>query len=372
MGSDMNDRNAFGGVLIPSEVAGTNPASRRRFLASLAAVGIGAMGLQKGLFAALSIAPSGSGLIDVHHHFAPAFYIEEAREQFIATGNGGALRGPLGEWTPEKSLADMDRNGVEYAVLSLTTPAVWMGDIPKSRKLARKCNEYAAELAVKNASRFGFFAAVPLPDPEGSLQEIEYAVDHLKANGIGLLTSYDDKWPGDAAFAPVLEELNRRKAVVYFHPSAPSCCRNLIPGVPAPTVEFPHDTTRAITSLLLSGSLARFSEIKFIFSHAGGTMPMVWGRIAQLARTPAFAEKVPNGAEYELKRLHYEIANSATKSAISGLMNLVPSSQVMFGTDFPFYGIGVTADGMKNVVLTGPEMAAIGRENAMRLLGRSK
>lgn len=346
--------------------------SRRRFLASAGALGAGAIFSRMGLMGSLAAAPAGGGLIDVHHHFAPAFYIEEAREQFVRTGNGGALKGPLAEWTAEKSLAEMDRNGVEYAVLSLTTPAVWMQDMQASRKLARRCNDYAAELAAKNPTRFGFFAAIPLPDTEGSLQEIDHALGPLKANGIGFLTSYDDKWPGDAAFAPVFEELNRRKAVVYFHPSAPACCRTLIPSVPAPTLEFPHDTTRAIISLLLSGSLARFSEIKFIFSHAGGTMPMVWGRIAQLAGTPAFAEKVPNGVEYELKRLHYEIANSGTKSAISALMNLVPTSQILFGTDFPFYATAVTADGMRTVGLSEAELNAIGRENATRVLGRSK
>ena len=346
--------------------------SRRNFLASAMTLGAGAIFIRNGLLGPLADAPAASGLIDVHHHFAPAFYIEEAREQFVSTGNGGALKGPLAQWSPEKSLTEMDRNGVEYAVLSLTTPAVWMQDVQASRKLARKCNEYAAELVAKNPSRFGFFAAVPLPDTEGSLQEIEHALGALKANGIGLLTSYDDKWPGDAAFVPVFEELNRRKAVVYFHPSAPVCCRSVMPGVPAPTIEFPHDTTRAITSLLLSGSLSRFSEIKFIFSHAGGTMPMVWGRIAQLARTPAFAEKVPNGVEYELKRLHYEIANSGTKSAISALMGLVPSSQILFGTDFPFFGVAVTADGMRSVGLSGAELSAIGRENAIRMLGKNK
>ena len=346
--------------------------SRRNFLASAATLSAGAMFIRKGLLGSLGAAPAVSELIDVHHHFAPAFYIEEARDQFVRTGNGGALKGPLAQWSPEKSLAEMDRNRVEYAVLSLTTPAVWMQDAQASRKLARKCNEYAAELVAKNPSRFGFFAAVPLPDTEDSLQEIDHALGALKADGVGLLTSYDDKWPGDAAFGPVFEELNRRKAVVYFHPSAPVCCRSLIPGVPAPTIEFPHDTTRAITSLLLSGSFSRFSDIKFIFSHAGGTMPMVWGRIAQLARTPAFAEKIPNGVEYELKRLFYEIANSGTKSAISALMGLVPTSQILFGTDYPFYGVAVTADGMQSVGLSEAELSSIGRENAMRVLRRSK
>jgi 6-methylsalicylate decarboxylase len=348
----------------------TAEVSRREFLVSLGACGLSVIAFAEAMLPRPSAASTSTRLIDVHHHFAPPFYLPSAREQFIAMGRSDELSGPLAEWTPEKSVAEMDRNGVEYAVLSLTTPAVWLGDVQASRKLARRCNEYAAEVAAKYAGRFGFFAAIPLPDTEGSLQEAAYALQALKADGIGLLTSYNDKWPGDPVFAPVFDELNHRKAVVYFHPTAPVCCRSLIPGVDSSAIEFPHDTTRAITSLLLSGSLSQLSDIKFVFSHAGGTLPMVAGRIADLASDPEFAGKLPHGVDYELKRLHYEIAFSANKPALTALRSLVPTSQIMFGSDFPFYSIDETARGMRNVGLSDSELKAIGRENAMTLLPR--
>ncbi|MGH9761391.1 MAG: amidohydrolase family protein, partial [Blastocatellia bacterium] len=220
--------------------------------------------------------------------------------------------------------------------------------------------------------RFGFFAAVPLPDTEGSLREIAYALDVLKADGVGLLTSYGDKWPGDPAYAAVFDELNRRKAVVYFHPTVPNCCKNLIPSIAPPLIEYPHDTTRAVVSLLFSGSFARLRDIRFIFSHAGGTIPMLAGRIAQLEHPADLNKTAPNGVEYELKRLHYEIANSANRSSISALTNLVPISQILFGSDFPFVPTRVTAVGMTHVGLSAAELRVIGRENAIALLPRLK
>ncbi len=267
----------------------------------------------------------------------------------------------------------MDRNGVATAIVSISTPGIWFGAVHAARTLSRKCNEYAARLVTDYPGRFGFFAAVPLPDTEGSLREIAYALDGLKADGIGLMTSYGDRWPGDPAYAPVFEELNRRKTVVYFHPTGPNCCRDLMPNVPFVFTELPHDTTRAVTSLLFSGSFARFRDIRFIFSHAGGTLPMVAGRISrQSAQMKDLAEKLPNGVEYELRRLHYEIAGSANRPAIAALMNIVPMSQILFGSDYPWGQIGVTAGGMTNLGLSAADLQAIGRSNAIALLPRLK
>lgn len=265
----------------------------------------------------------------------------------------------------------MDRNGVATAIVSISTPGIWFGDVQAARTLARKCNEYSAGLVRDHPGRFGFFAAVPLPDMEGSLREIAYALDVLKADGIGLMTSYGDKWPGDPAYTPVFEELNRRKAVVYLHPTGPDCCRDLIPDVPYVFTELPHDTTRAVTSLLFSGSLGRFRDTRFIFSHAGGTLPMVVGRIAgQSSAIKTLAEKLPNGVEYELKRLHYEIAGSANRPAMSALMSLVPTSQIVFGSDYPWGRTGANAGGLTNLGLSSADLRAIRRENAIALFPR--
>jgi len=346
--------------------------SRREFLTTLAAVGVSAFVPNGALIAQTSGPTTKSRLIDLHHHILPPVYLAEARDRIIAQQQG-YLPARVLEWSPENSLAEMDQNGVETSIVSVSTPGVWFGNAQSARTLARKCNEYAAQLVKDYPGRFGFFASVPLPDTQGSLQEIEYALDVLKSDGIVLLTSYDDKWPGDPAYAAVFDELNHRKTIVYFHPTVPSCCRNLIPHVPNVFTEVPHDTARAITSLLFSGSFTRLRDIRFIFSHAGGTLPMLADRLWQYGKQmKELADKLPNGIEYELKKLHYEIASSANAPAMAALKKLVPMSQILFGSDYPFVPIAVTAGGMTHLGLSAADLQAIGRDNARAFLLRFK
>jgi predicted TIM-barrel fold metal-dependent hydrolase len=226
-------------------------------------------------------------------------------------------------------------------------------------------------MVVDHKGRFGLFAVLPLPSIDDSLKEIEYALDTLKADGFGLLTSYDTTWAGDPKFAPVFEELNRRKAVVYFHPAAPECCQKLIPYVPQPTVEYPHDTTRAILSFLFNGGFRKYRDIRFIWSHAGGTMPILAGRISNSARNlPGAKENIPDGAVAEFQRLYYDTANSGTKPTMAALMALVPTSQILFGTDYPWVPAGATVNSLNANAFPAEVMRAIDRENALAILPR--
>jgi len=308
-------------------------------------------------------APAKGSIIDVHHHLAPPAYIADLAKRKLGER-------PTLEWTPEKSLADMDSAGVATAVLSITTPGVWFGDDAAAVPLARACNEYGAKLAADGARRFGMFAVLPLPDVDASLREIEYALDTLKVDGIGLFTSYGDKWLGDPAFAPVMDELNRRKAVVYTHPTDPGCCRNLLAGVPGPVIEYGTDTTRTIASLVFTGTASRCPDIEFIFSHAGGTMPFLIERFVRLPLTSkAAAEKTPEGVMALLRRFHYDTAQTANPAAMAALTKVVPTSQIVFGTDFPFRTSRDHVEGLKQI-FDEADLRKIGSDNARALLPR--
>ena len=304
--------------------------------------------------------------IDVHHHILPPDYVATVGDDRIGPL---ILAGRTPEWTPAMSVEAMDRNGIATAITSISAPGLWFGDTGESVRLARICNDYAASIRSDHPGRFGVFACLPLPDVDASLAEIAYALDTLKADGIGLLTSYGDRYPGDAAFQPVFDELNRRRAVVYFHPTnAP--CSQCLPGIPAATLDFPFDTTRAVVSLLYSGAFARCRDIRFIFSHAGGTVPFLAERIARLGARPGFKEMVPNGVLPELERLYYDTALSANWLAFRSLLELVTPDKVLFGSDYPFAPeatMTATVRGLIELGLDSDVLQGIERDNALAL-----
>jgi predicted TIM-barrel fold metal-dependent hydrolase len=303
--------------------------------------------------------------VDVHHHMLPPF---------IDLWKGR-------KWSPEVSLETMDKFGTETAVLSVTGLQPTYADLfyegtEKSRTFVRKMNDYGAKAVSDNRKRFGLFACLPLPDQDAVHKEIEYALDTLKADGFMLFSNMGDKWPGDPAFRPMFEELNRRKAIVFIHPSIPKCCRNFVPGVGDTTVEFDFDTTRAITSMLFNGVLAQFPDVRFIVNHSGAAVPVLSGRIKDQVRGER-DKLVPGGsagAWEELRKLYFECAHASYPAPMAALEKFAPPTQFLFGTDYPVWPYDTTINPLNE---TEPELSdevqhMMDRGNAERLFPRLK
>jgi predicted TIM-barrel fold metal-dependent hydrolase len=249
--------------------------------------------------------------------------------------------------------------------------------------------------------RFGLFAVLPLPDIDASLREIEYAFDTLKADGVGLLTSYGNVWLGDLRLRPVFDELNRRGAIVYTHPTDAPCCHGLANASPA-TLEWFTDTARSIMSLIAEttgqtggagvlgrgraagppaagagggpvaqpSAATRYDNIKFIWSHAGGTLIGAVSRVVggvdanSLAGTPAV-----NSRLYHVRRFYYDTAGSTNPIAMQGLKTLLGgTSHIVFGTDVPYGTSAQISRGLRGVGFSPAEVAGIERDNALAIL----
>jgi 6-methylsalicylate decarboxylase len=315
----------------------------------------------------------GPRIIDTHHHIYPPKYVAPNLDRLLK--DSAALpASAYTSWTPQYALDQMDKAGIATAIVSMTTPGVWFDDgNDAARMRSRICNEFGAQMIKDHPGRFGMFAAIPLPDTEGSLKETEYAFDTLNLDGIGLMSSYDGKLLGDDAFATVFDELNRRKAKVFVHPTM-SCCGNIFPGLNAAIIEFPTDTARTIASLAFNGTMARCPDVTFIFSHGGGVLPSIMQRLAGAAarlKPEEKAKRLPRGLDYELKRQYYDLASvGSAPAAMAAVLKLWPITQLTYGSDAPFGSADAIAEGITRLGLGDADLRLLQRDNAARLFPR--
>ncbi|HUK61578.1 MAG TPA: amidohydrolase family protein [Stellaceae bacterium] len=308
--------------------------------------------------------------IDVHFHIIPPFY----RDAAYAAGAGPAL-GRFPEFSPELALDLMDRSGIELALTSVSQPGVQFAMPSAARELARRCNDYAAELAARRPERFGAFALVPMHEIDDALAEIAYAYDMLGFAGVCLFASYGAKFLGDPRFEPVLAALDARAAVVFVHPAYHPSSKAIELAWPGFMMEFLFDTTRAAVNLLFSGALERFPRIRFILAHAGGLVPYFAWRLSvspmvdpRLPQWPR--EKVLEG----LRHFWYDTALSPGAQTMGALKTVAAPERILFGSDWPYANSRVLSVAISEheapVLHTPAERAAIDRGNALALFPR--
>jgi predicted TIM-barrel fold metal-dependent hydrolase len=305
----------------------------------------------------------------VHHHILPPDYLSALASVGI-TSSGGR---PIPDWDIQSTLALMDRYGIATAIVSISEPGIFFGDETFRRDLARRCNEFSAQLIKDYPQRFGAFAILPLPEIDATLRELEYALDTLKLDGVVLLSSVDGRYPGDPLFDELFTELNRRKAVVFLHPTVPAINSELKLDLPPFLIEFVFDTTRAVTNLVYSGTLERCPDIRFIVAHAGGTVPFLAYRIAM---GQIMLPGIPQGVLTYLKQLYYDTALSVNPNALRSLQALVDASHILFGSDYPFapeVAVSLFVQGIQNFDgFDEQTRKAIERESALALFPRFK
>src|SRR5450755_2794490 len=286
--------------------------------------------------------------IDVHQHFLPDFFWRETNEG--ANPVGGIMPPP---WSDLTALAFMDDAGIDAAVLSISTPGVHVGDDKRARALARRCNEFAAQLVQSRPDRFGSFASLPLPDVDGSLAELSYALDVLKLDGVLLFSNARGIYLGDRRLDPLFEELERRRAVVFVHPTAsPDAAAHAL-GLPDSLLDFVADTSRAIAHLHYSNTFARTPNVKYVFSHAGGTIPYLATRFAVVDEMGVIAGGSERGTAADtFRRLYWDTALSWRDPVLNLLRSMVGMDRVLYGSDFPYLRRDLAIAGRRQLAQT--------------------
>lgn len=300
--------------------------------------------------------------IDTHLHVVPPVYADWLRGMGIDAG-GRAIP----DWHIDRALDLMDQLGTASAVLSVSTPGVYIGDGGNARAMARAVNEFSAEQVRLRPDRFGFFATLVLPDLEGSLAELEHAYDVLGADGVVLLANEGGVYVGDSSMEPLFAELDRRAAVVFIHPS--QLPGPAVPGIPPFAADFLLDTTRAAINIARAGWLERFPNVRIILSHGGGFVPYAAERIARVCSA---YDDYQHGIE-RLRRFYFDTALSSSHYALPALLAFAPHDHIFFGSDWPYAPAerGAHFSGLLDCFPMSAEQArAINRDNALRLFPR--
>jgi predicted TIM-barrel fold metal-dependent hydrolase len=303
------------------------------------------------------------GRIDTHHHVVPPEYAVWLEAKGMLAGGL-----PIPAWDQQAALSLMDRHDIDAAVLSVSAPGVHVGNNAEARGMARLVNEYTATVVANHTNRFGFFASLPLPDVDGALNELTYAFDVLGADGVVLLANVCGVYLGDDSFTPVFDELHRRKAVVFVHPSVPPGV-DPVTGIPPYAADFLLDTTRAAVNLARTGTLERCPDITPILSHAGGFVPYAAYRLS----APASATGDARHGRSLLRRYWFDIALSGSPSALPSLLAFADPGRIVYGSDWP-YAPDTTVAGFTRMYerfeLDDDVRSGIDRDNAEQLFPR--
>lgn len=301
--------------------------------------------------------------IDSHVHLLPDDYRGAVDARSLSPF-------PLPPWSVGETEALMARHAIDAAVMSLSPPGVWFGDAGLAAELARMVNERTAELVRSAPARFAGLGVLPLPDVGAALDELAHALDELELDGVALLSNVDGIYHGDPRWDPLWDELERRGAYVFLHPSG-AAAPAALPAHPIWLYEFPFDTTRAVVNLLYSGTLERCPSVRIQVAHLGGTAPFLAHRIASLAaREPERAARAPAGALAALAGLWYDTGLSNHRTAVEAALAVAPLERIVFGTDWPYAALPDAGDPAPELEFLGDDRAAVDAGNVAALVPR--
>ena len=329
--------------------------------------------------------------IDTHHHILPPRFVEGGSDlmqkenamlilHVVWSENPAVSQGMrLPEWSPEHSLDFMTRNNIDASILSLGAPITSMGkSSAEVASFCREMNVYAADLRNQHPGKLGFFATLPsLEDSQACIDEIQYSIETLRADGVNLLTSYGGKYLGHPDFQPIWRQLNGLAAVVFVHPGLEGMEKAIQEPhtLPSPIFDWTHETTRTAAHLIMTNTLTTYSACKIILSHGGGTLPYVAHRVAHLSASFRLMDKSAESFLTEASTFYFDLAFAGYQGPLKLLLDFAQPGHVLYGSDYPFGRENLVSPQLQTIdrfLYEREDAALIARDNALTLFPRLK
>ena len=319
--------------------------------------------------------PPNLRLIDVHHHVV----LPEYEAALVRSGAADPSRPLRKNSSPQSALDAMAELRIDAAILNpLSVAGVHHGDDANARYLTETTNEALARFVSAAPNKLGFFAALPLPDIDGALRQMERALDELDADGVIFLSNQNGFYIGDPAFEPLYAEMHRRSVVAFVHPASPAYVPTLRLNLWAAYVEYPFETTRVAANLIYNGVMARYPGIRWILAHAGGALPYLSVRLRLMEESdkgvPPFIERIPEGVAPYLQAFYFDVAIAGGAAPMAALLEAADPTHILYGSDWPYLERSYVVDQLANLVslpqLQGTHLSPLEWRNAAQLFKR--
>lgn len=273
-------------------------------------------------------------IIDVHSHFICKEYLDSVKKHGKENEDGF----PTPSWSVDEHLSFMEKAGIDKSLISLSSPHFYFDNSEEAVLLGKTIDEYAASLKKAYPDKIMFATSLPVPDMDAAIKAVEYAYDELNADAVKLPSNACGVYPGDEKYDKLFEELNKRKAVVILHPTAPTAIPSgCFTAKPLPLFEFIADTTRAVINLIESGAAEKYPNVKIVVPHCGSFLPNVIDRLSGITSVLA-AKGIGQAVDTKksLENFYFDIAGDALPSGIKILLTLTDEDHILFGGDFPY------------------------------------
>jgi len=239
-------------------------------------------------------------------------------------------------WDPKRRIQDMDREGVDVQVLSpIPVTFSYWADPQEALQMAKIQNDFIAETVAEYPDRFVGLGTVPMQDGKTAIQEMERCMNELNLHGIEIGTNVNGKNLDDPSFIEFFEMAEKWDVPIFIHPWETLGRERMPRHNFMYTVGMPSETALAAATLIWSGIMEKFPNLKICFAHGGGSFPYILPRLDQGWEVWPHLRLTNHPPSYYAKKFYFDSLNYDSLN-LKFMMDRFGHEKIFMGSDYPF------------------------------------